>query len=69
MIKVSLHIFEYDIGQLGDVSILKLEVQTNVSLVQYIGECMVSIINTNNDNKEPTHGYQNCDTKYMLIFE
>ena len=37
-------------------------------LHQYIGECMVSIINTNNGIKEPTSGYQNCLTIQMLIF-
>ena len=37
-------------------------------LDQYIGECMVSIININNGVKEPTHGYQNCNTNQILIF-
>ena len=29
---------------------------------------MVSIININNGIKEPTHGYQNCNTSQILIF-
>ena len=29
---------------------------------------MVSIINTNNDIKEPTCGHQNCNTNQILIF-
>ena len=34
------------------------------------GECIVSIINNNNNNgiKEPNHGYQNCNTNHILIF-
>ena len=35
----------------------------------HVGECMVSIININNDDiKEPTCGYQNCNTSQILIF-
>ena len=33
----------------------------------YTCECMVSIININNDIKEPTHGCQNCNTRIILI--
>jgi serine/threonine protein kinase len=33
---------------------------TQPMLDQYIGECIVSIININNGLKEPTCGYQNC---------
>ena len=29
---------------------------------------MVSLINTINGIKEPTHGYQNCNTSQILIF-
>ena len=36
-------------------------------LHQYVGECMVSTINTNN-GKEPPCGYQNCDPNGILIF-
>ena len=31
-----------------------------IYLVWHIGECMVSIININDDIKEPTQGYQDC---------
>ena len=34
----------------------------------YIGDNMVSIININNGSKEPTHGYQNCNTNKILIY-
>ena len=37
-------------------------------LVSYIGECMVSMINTNNGITEPTLGYQNCSASHILIF-
>ena len=37
-------------------------------LDQYIGECMESIIGINNGSKEPTHGYQNCNTNQISIF-
>ena len=37
-------------------------------LDQYIGECTVVIININNGKKEPTCGYQNCNTSQILIF-
>ena len=37
-------------------------------LHQYIGECVVTIINTDNGIKEPTSGYQNCLNIQMLIF-
>ena len=37
-------------------------------LVWYIGECTVSIININNGIKDPTCGYQNCNTSQILIF-
>jgi hypothetical protein len=37
-------------------------------LDQYIGECMESIININNDAKEPTCGYQNCYLSRIVIF-
>ena len=36
-------------------------------LVWYIGECMLSITNVNNDIKEPTCGFQNCTTNPLLI--
>lgn len=29
---------------------------------------MISIININNDIKEPTHGYQNYKTNQILVF-
>ena len=29
---------------------------------------MVVIINISNGKKEPTHGYQNCNTSQILIF-
>ena len=37
-------------------------------LDQYIGECMVSIININDGIKEPTWEYQICNTSQKLIF-
>jgi hypothetical protein len=36
--------------------------------VWYIGECMVSIVNSNEGIKEPIHGYQNCNTTQILVF-
>ena len=44
----------------------KLFMWTSFGLVP--GECMVSVINSNNRIKEPTHGYQNCHTSQLLIF-
>jgi hypothetical protein len=35
--------------------------------VCHIHECMESIININNGDKTPTHGYQNYDTSQILI--
>ena len=37
-------------------------------LVWYTGECMVSVINSNEGIKEPTHGYQDCNTTHILVF-
>ena len=37
-------------------------------LVWFIGKCMESLINIDNGIKEPTHGYQNCNTSQILIF-
>ena len=37
-------------------------------LDRYIGECMVLMININNDIKKPTRVYQNCNTSQILIF-
>ena len=36
-------------------------------LGHYIGGCMVSISNINNGIKEPTHGYQICNTNHIFI--
>ena len=36
-------------------------------LHQYVGECMVSMININNGKERPC-GYQNCDPNRILIF-
>ena len=33
----------------------------------YIGECLVSIININNDIKEPIQRYQGCDTTLIIL--
>ena len=33
-------------------------------LVWYTGECMVSVINSNEGIKEPTHGYEDCNTTH-----
>ena len=39
-------------------------------LDQYIDdECVVSIISIDNGVKEPTRGYQNCNTNQILIFD
>jgi hypothetical protein len=37
-------------------------------LDQYIGQCMVSIININNCIKELSSRYQNCDTSQIMLF-
>ena len=37
-------------------------------LDQSKGGCMISIININNGIKEPTQGYQNCNTNQITIF-
>ena len=37
-------------------------------LDEYIGECMELRININDGIKEPTWGYQNCNTIQILIF-
>ena len=37
-------------------------------MVWYLGECMETIININNVIKEPTRGYENCNTSQILIF-
>ena len=37
-------------------------------LDRYIGECMVSIININDDAREPTCGCQNCYISRIVIF-
>ena len=42
--------------------------KNELMLVCYIGECMVSLININSGIKEPTHGYQICNTTQILIF-
>ena len=36
-------------------------------LTWHIGECLVSIVNINNNIKKPTRGYQMCNTNQMLI--
>lgn len=36
-------------------------------LVWYIGECMLSIINIDNDINELTYGHQNCHTIHIVI--
>ena len=41
-------------------------VLTNVG--RYIGESMVSVFNINNGIKEPTRGYQDCNTSEIFIF-
>ena len=43
-------------------------IKVGTILVWYIGECMVSLININSGIKEPTHGYQICNTTQILIF-
>ena len=40
----------------------------NQCWTRYIGECMVPIININSSSKEPTCGYQNCNTSQIFIF-
>ena len=37
-------------------------------LVLYVSECVVSIMNINNDIEELTGGHQNCNTGQILIF-
>ena len=43
-------------------------IKVGAILVWYIGECMVSLININSGIKEPTYGYQICNTTQMLTF-
>lgn len=43
-------------------------IENKPMLGRYISECMVSVININNEIKEPTHGYKNCDTSQTLTF-
>ena len=38
-------------------------------LVWYIGECIISVMNINIDVKDPTHGYQHCNTFQILIYD
>ena len=47
---------------------MKPEQQLGPLSVWYIDECMVSMIYINNGIKEPTHGYQNCNTNQIMIF-